>query len=377
MNEVLSMTFDDLKTKNAFWTANEITQQPDCWLETINLVNEMKNDLSKWLNKFYGLSNSRIILTGAGTSAYIGDAVAPYIQKRKQIQVESISTTDIVSSPNSCFINEKPTLLVSFARSGNSPESLAAIELCDQLVENSFHLIFTCNPQSILTDELKNSANCFFVLLPEKTHDRSFAMTSSFTCMAVASAYALSDYKDSEHVETVSFIAKSVIEQHIKILNKSLNDTKKIVFLGSGCLNGFAKEASLKMLELTAGKLHCAFETPLGFRHGPKSIVDSQTEIYILESANPYTKRYDHDLYNELVGDKTAYSVNLMSDFIDFDLKGIPDVYNGLVYIVLCQILAFFKSTGFGLSPDNPCPSGEVNRVVQGVTIHNYKETNS
>ena len=39
-------------------------------------------------------------------------------------------------------------------------------------------------------------------------------------------------------------------------------------------------------------------------------------------------------------------------------------------YIVAPQILAFFESLRRGLTPDNPNTSGTVNRVVQGVRIH-------
>lgn len=43
-----------------------------------------------------------------------------------------------------------------------------------------------------------------------------------------------------------------------------------------------------------------------------------------------------------------------------------------LTYMVFYQMFAFFYARSLGVSADNPCPSGEVNRVVEGVTIYPY-----
>lgn len=38
--------------------------------------------------------------------------------------------------------------------------------------------------------------------------------------------------------------------------------------------------------------------------------------------------------------------------------------------MLLAQTLALAASLDHGMTPDNPFPGGEVNRVVQGVVIH-------
>ncbi|MCP6335832.1 sugar isomerase, partial [Klebsiella pneumoniae] len=50
-------------------------------------------------------------------------------------------------------------------------------------------------------------------------------------------------------------------------------DIQRVIWLGSGMLQGIAHESALKLLELTAGKISASYESPLGFRHGPKSLV--------------------------------------------------------------------------------------------------------
>ena len=41
--------------------------------------------------------------------------------------------------------------------------------------------------------------------------------------------------------------------------------------------------------------------------------------------------------------------------------------------MVYAQLIALRASLHQGLRPDNPFPSGEVNRVVQGVTLHSLQ----
>src|SRR5947208_14635454 len=86
----------------------------------------------------------RIVLTGAGTSAFIGECLAPALA-RKLARVEAIPTTDIVASPDTFLSSRCRTLIVSFARSGNSPESVAAVEFAERRLECCTHLIFTGN----------------------------------------------------------------------------------------------------------------------------------------------------------------------------------------------------------------------------------------
>ena len=46
------------------------------------------------------------------------------------------------------------------------------------------------------------------------------------------------------------------------------------------------------------------------------------------------------------------------------------DALLALPFVLLAQLLALHTSVRLGRTPDNPFPTGEVNRVVQGVTIH-------
>jgi tagatose-6-phosphate ketose/aldose isomerase len=368
MNQFLNLSTDNLKDQNADWTAREISQQPKCWKQVYSSVAENKA-LEQWLTPILGITGLRIIFAGAGTSAYIGDSLAPYLTSVKGRLFESISTTDMVSCPTQYLLKMTPSLVISFGRSGDSPESVAAVNLANEVIDECYHLIITCNPKGSLAKYSEQEDNAFGILMPEDTLDQSFAMTSSFSSMYVTTLCIFD--RECNQINEVSEIVEHILaKQCDEILAVASRPNKKQIFLGSGVLNGIAKEASLKYLELTAGRIGCSSETSLGFRHGPKSNVDKDTIVVVLSSNSPYTGGYDRDIITEIKANDIAMEVISLKDVFPQSASQLSDAWLGLSYIVYCQILAFYKSLSLHLTPDNPCPTGEVNRVVKGVTIY-------
>jgi tagatose-6-phosphate ketose/aldose isomerase len=362
---------------NGLHTANEIAQQPMMLKATHALLVAQQAELEAFLAPILSDPNARIILTGAGTSAFIGECLGPVLNRQIAAHVEAVATTDIVSTPYLWLEAATRTLLVSFARSGNSPESTAAVELANQMVDDVRHLIITCNEEGSLA---KNAGvNAYTVLLPPETHDRSFAMTSSFTSMTYAALAALAGIDNmAERIGNIVRATSAVIEsasQDMKHMAEAGFD--RVVYLGSGPLQGLAREAALKLMELTDGRVVTAFDTPLGFRHGPKTIVTDKTLVMIFLSNHPVTRAYDLDLVNELQRDGKAGGVVTLSAQPDdggtinvAHLQSANDVDLLFPYIAIPQMFAFYASLCHGLMPDNPNVTGTVNRVVQGVRIH-------
>ncbi len=325
----------------------------------------------------------RLILTGAGTSAFIGECLAPALAAKLPCRVEAIATTDLVSAPHLHFDKRTPTLLVSFARSGNSPESVAAVDLANQLVADIHHLAITCNAEGALARQIAAAGNGMTILLPEETHDRSFAMTSSFTCMMYAALAALTGIGAMQpRVDRIARAMEAVIATQASAM-KALagNGYERVVYLGSGVFKGLAREAALKLLELTDGGIVAVHDLPMGFRHGPKTIVDGQTLVAVFLSNDAYTRRYDLDLLEEIVRDRKAGSVLAIAARDDGIPAGIgrvivPGMHDAedadllFPFIAAPQLFAFEASLARGISPDTPNVTGTVNRVVQGVRIH-------
>ncbi len=374
MKTILGYSETELKVKNAYWTAYEIAQQPHVWKKLEKYISEKRETIDEWLSEPFSDPHCRIILTGAGTSAYIGESIAPYLSKKLSKPVEAISTTNIVAAPDEYLFKDRTTLVISYARSGNSPESVATCKLCDQLIKNVFHLIITCNKDGELATKDDNRDNRYVLLMPEETNDKSFAMTSSFTSMLLSTA-CIFKLEKNIYPKSMSLSEKILSPDLLKKINTlSHQQFNRVVFLGKGGLSGIAREAALKMLELNNGDIDCYFESPLGFRHGPKLIINNNTLVVVLKSSAKYSQQYDNDLIDEILADKqTDHIVDLM-EFLECAETDIDDLWLTLPYILFCQILAFNKSLSLSHTPDNPCPTGEANRVVQGVKIYPFEK---
>lgn len=373
----------DLEAKGGLWTAREIEQQPQMLLLTHALLADGEAQLRAFIDPLLAHGNLRIILTGAGTSAFIGECLAPTLANRLQRRTEAIPTTDLSAAPR-CYLEEHaPTLLVSFARSGDSPESVAAFELAERLVRRCWHLVITCNENGELCRRARGAANAHIVLLPEQTHDKAFAMTSSFSCMLYAGLGAIAGIASlNDRIERIVAAVDGVLREYTLMMRTLASEQfERIVYLGSPAFKGLAREAALKLLELTDGATISVFDSPLGFRHGPKAIVNGNTLIIVFVSNDSHTRRYDIDLIEELRAEGNAGRVLpiVAKPCAAFQqeqhvriagLEDAADVELLFPYIVAPQVLALQRSLALGKTPDRPNASGAVNRVVRGVRIH-------
>ncbi len=197
----LNITTKDLEENGGYYTAKEISSQPDMWLKTYERLREEKEEIKEFIGKIIDKKNPSVILTGAGTSAFIGEVLAGTVQKQLKVSTRSIPTTDIITHPGDYFMRSRPTLLVSFARSGDSPESLATVKLAEAHCDDLYQLIITCNKKGELAVKSRNDHTYVFIL-PEETNDRSLAMTSSFSSMLLAGLMIL-NLDDIENMQPV------------------------------------------------------------------------------------------------------------------------------------------------------------------------------
>lgn len=390
MKTVFGITEEVMKETSSTFTVSEIYQQPATWVKTCKQIAENKEELQTFIDQVITCDDFDVVLTGAGTSEFVGNALFPHLARLLNHKVKSYGTTDIVATPEAYLSRKKPTLLISFGRSGNSPESVGAVDAAESVCENVYHLFITCNKDGALSKHAADTDKCYAINLTDETHDKSFAMTSSYSNMYLA-AYLCFHLKEldavREQVGKMTKAAADFMDHHYDEVRNIVEefDFQRIVYLGSNTLKGTAQESALKMLELTAGKVVTMYDTPMGFRHGPKSIVDNTTLTVIYLSDDAYTRQYEVDLIKEMSGQrkenkivvvmsKPDEKVAALADYsINYGLEGrMENVLLGLDYITFAQMLAVMKSLSMGITPDNPCPTGEVNRVVKGVTLYPY-----
>src|SRR5699024_9378660 len=271
--DMFNLSQQDLEKNKAVNTATEIYQQPTVWQEMIDSLLQDSESTRGFIKSIYEKHDVvRVIFTGAGTSAFAGDTLVPELRRQNQgkVQFESIATTDIVSNPTEFLYKETPTILVSFARPGYSPESAAAVSLGKDIVDDFYQVNITCNKDGKLAVNSKANENSLTILTPEKAHDQAMAMTSSFSSMIIAAYFVFATKEFSEiTMKHVISNANRLVEESGDVLDDIVNvDFERIIYLGSGLLSQLSHEAALKMLELTAGDVVAVHESSLGFRHG-------------------------------------------------------------------------------------------------------------
>ena len=380
----LGYTEIELQKLGGIYTAREIQQQPDVWLK---IYKQLKNDAAE-INQFIKKAVSEvdeIILTGAGTSAYIGICLESEFKKNTGVHANAVPTTDIVTHPQNFFHKDKKVMLVSFARSGNSPESCAAVDLAEHFSGKLFHLVITCNKEGdLVTKSRKPFQQDIF--LPEETNDVSLAMTSSFSGMLLTGLLVsqISNInKLQEKVETIVHYGQNILNNNVNDLSQIAKlDFNRAVFLGSGPLFGTAVESSLKVQELTDGQILCMNESFLAFRHGPKAVIKDKTIVMFLLSNDPHAQKYERDLVKTIKNENVALSLigvsegnskGLGLDFsIDFAEQEtqIDEAFLTVCSVLPAQMLGFFKSIDLGFKPDTPSTSGTITRVVEPFVIH-------
>ena len=386
---MLDYTKEDLIELGAEITTREIYQQPQVWQTAFENYKAQSDKIVAFLN---GIGEKhdyiKVILTGAGTSAYVGDTLLPYFRKiydERKWNFNAIATTDIIANPLAYLHKEVTTILVSFARSGNSPESVAAVDLAKDIVEELYQITITCAAEGKLAQQAHGDERNLLLLQPAPSNDAGFAMTSSFTSMMLT-ALLVFDKADlaakAEKVSALMTLSQEVLDSAEAIQKMVSLDYNRVIYLGAGPFFGLAHEAQLKILELTAGQVATMYESPVGFRHGPKSLVNEKTVVVVFGSTDSYTKLYDLDLVREVAGDEIARKVILLTDQKE-DLENVEqvilssqylvgDVYRVFPYIVYGQLFALLTALKVNNRPDTPSPTGTVNRVVQGVIIHSF-----
>ena len=356
------MDLSDHKTA----TYCEIMQQPDVWLKAYDLVCRNEAAIQTFISNNHIGKDAEIILAGAGTSAFIGNALAGIFVEKGYSQCRAVATTDIITYPESCLPTGKPVVLISFARSGNSPESLAAVHIADKYCRD----------------------NVLLVLLPPETNDKGLAMTSSFTTMALVSILIFNIEQLPEQkskIEAIVTFARDILKNGEKSLSEiAARKFGRAVFLGSGALKGIAEECHLKLQELTDGLVVCKFDSFLGFRHGPKAVINKDTVLVYLCSDDEKVFHYERDLIrqinenNKVVAQIAVSPSGIVIPGVNLDCVVAAtnpgelqkNEYACIPYVLVGQLLGYFKSENLGLNPDEPSVSGNISRVVEGVKIY-------
>jgi tagatose-6-phosphate ketose/aldose isomerase len=358
-SELRSTPESEQRERGYYHTLREILQQPATWLETAALVSRSGVSLAGGAGP--------ILLTGSGSSHYIGESLEPLLAKSLARPVRAVPAGALLTHGGSYLFDGRPGTLVSFGRSGVCPECCGVVDWFLERAPDWRQVLVTCNREGALATRYPDRKNLSLVLLPDRTNDRSLVMTSSFTNLWLAGRILGGTVPD---VDSLARRAESIFETDIpSIAEAGAMAFENAVYLGSGARAGAAREAALKMLEMTDGRVPTFAESFLGLRHGPMCALRETSLLVGFLSAEEPHRSYERDLLQELADKDVRPRMLLVGrgGDVDFDLR---DDDAALLGVVVGQLLAIFRSLSLGLRPDAPSASGVISRVVRPFEIH-------
>lgn len=355
-------------------TEVEMLAQPSIWRDWKTALLPKAGVVRAWVG---ARKPDEIWLCGAGSSAFIGDTLACVLNCAIDgIPVRAIPSTDFVSCPDRYLRPGLRPLVVSFGRSGDSSETVGTLSILDRRATDADRLHICCNKDGALaTWRHPGPGEQQTVILPARCGDRGFAMTSSFTTMLLTALSCLSAVPLEQVAKSILVLSNGA--DRLLSEDLAMPRPERAVFLGSGPLAGIARESALKVLELTAGSVVTSWDSTLGFRHGPKAVVNDDTAIFVYLSGDRLTRRYDEDVVSEIRAQfPRSNVVSIGGDLpecrpADIAVHGhVEDVWNAALFVLVAQKLAVVWSKKLGLNVDNPFARGTLTRTVSNVRLY-------
>jgi len=386
LSELLALAEEEKKRRGLLYTPHEIAQQPGTWGTTCMICLDRSADISRYLSDNSSETPPKVILVGAGTSDYVGAAVQNLFAKEWRCESAAIPSTDLLTNLDDVIRTDRRYLWISFSRSGESPEAVAVLGAAIARFPLVRHIVITCNEHSRLVREFGGRLDVLPIVLSERVNDRGLAMTSSFSNMVVAGHCLAHVRSPKVYTDTLHHIAAAA-ERFISpcadlAARLAKQRPTKVCFLGTGPLKAVARESALKVLELTAGRVHTFCDSYLGLRHGPLSAVDDGTLVVGFISGDERRRCYELDLLEELKQKRlpglmvavcpflTDRICTVSDEAISLEVGQVSDDYRPIIDVIFAQLLGLFASVELGVRPDTPSANGAITRVVPPITIY-------
>lgn len=372
------------KEKGAALTAAAIVNQPRLWQEGFTQISAQRPAVDAFWKRCD--ANSRIIITGAGSSLLAAQASVNWLRSVLSRHVDVIAATDLVLAPE--MLSGK-CILVSVSSSGNTPETVKVVERQLAAHPGTPHIAITNNAQSRLAQLASQQPEGLFIAVPEGTSNGSFAATSEFTIPMWYIMLLLAPACWSELERVLPVLQRGATY----FLNNYAADIEQwaavprdnMVAVGALSLKAIACETSLKLLEMGNGNIMTAWHSMLEFRHGPKLIINRDATVVGYIAARPEIRRYDLDMMSELTGERSAAAqiIGIGHDALPADhhvcdryyhfaspeLAQYHESFSAMLYVLFAQVAGLYRAIALGVTPDNPSRDGKVAKVAK-VTVY-------
>lgn len=320
-------------------TYREIKSQTGAWAQ----ATELTRKLSLPKASDYG----QVIFTGCGSTYYLSLAAAALYQELTGCGARAVPASELLFNSQVVLTDQK-TLLVAVSRSGTTTETVKAAQKFK--AEKRGDVIVISNYDEVLS----RSADLNIVI--DKGQEESVAQTRSYASMYVAATVFCARMAGRDDLvsamEQLPEVGNLIIGNYESFANEvgSKLDFDRFYFLGSGIRYGLACEINLKMKEMTL--THSEPFHFMEFRHGPMSMVnDKAVVVGMLSEAN---RTHEANVLSEMkaLGGTVVALAESDADIV-FQSK-VPESVQGVLYLPVLQLMAFYRSVAKGLNPDRP-----------------------
>jgi len=339
----VSKEFADVyKGDFAHYTLKEISEQPDTILRAVD-----NNQIEEFVDNIKQAKN--LYITGSGTSYNAAEITKYLMSKFAKIKINTLISSELPFSPNEI---EPNSTLITISQSGESADVLEAVKIAKESNAKILSIVNLLNSSLSQQSSLAIGLNCG----PEI----GVAATKSFTSQ-LSILYKICDQLCNGCInpdwEKVSSAISQILSNNSKIkeIAKNLKDVSDIYVLGRGIHLPIAKEAALKLKELTY--IH-AEGIPAGeLKHGPLALMDSNVYVIII---NPNDSTYNDTLNSanqiKARGAKIIGISDKKSNVYDYwiDIPSIDEALYPLIEIVPIQLLSYYSALEKKTDPDYP-----------------------
>jgi len=339
----VSKEFADVyKGDYAHFTLKEISEQPDTILRSEN-----NDQIQQFVDKIKQAKN--LYITGSGTSYNAAEIARYLMSKFAKIKINTVISSEFPFSPDDI---EQDSTLITISQSGESADVLEAVRIAKKSKTNILSIVNHLNSSLSQESSLAIGLNCG----PEI----GVAATKSFTSQ-LAILYKITDKLCNGCINPdwtkVSAVISQILSSHSKIkeIAKNLKEISDIYVLGRGIHLSIAREAALKLKELSY--IHAEAIAGGELKHGPLALMDSNVYVIII---NPNDSTYSDTMnsVNEIKarGAKIIGISNKKSDIYDYwiEIPQVDEILYPIIEIVPIQLLAYYTALEKKTNPDYP-----------------------
>ena len=339
----VSKEFADVyKGDYAHFTLKEISEQPDSISRAGN-----NDQIEQFVDSIKQAKN--LYITGSGTS-YNAAEIAKYLMSKfAKIKINTVIASELPFSPDDI---ERDSTLIAISQSGESADVLEAVKIAKESNASILSVVNHLNSSLSQESSLVMGLNCG----PEI----GVAATKSFTSQ-LAILYKIADKLCNGCInpdwEKISATVSQILSNNSKIkeISKDLKDVTDIYVLGRGIHLPIAREAALKLKELSY--IHAEGIAGGELKHGPLALMDSNVYVIII---NPNDSTYNDTLNSanqiKARGAKIIGISDKESDVYDYwiEIPPIDEPLYPIIEIIPIQLLAYYSALEKKTNPDYP-----------------------